>query len=114
VNSYLVERYLPGMSEAELRRGIDRAQAACVELRSAGSYIQYLGSTFLPLEEACFCRFDADGEETIAEANRRADLSFARITAGVTILPRTSLVALPEAGPDVPRVTLEPDTPSGG
>ena len=87
MNSYLVERYLPGVSEAELRRGLDRAQATCAELRAGGAEVRYLGSIFLPLEEACFCRFDGDSEEVIAEVNRRAELAFARITAGVTVLP---------------------------
>jgi hypothetical protein len=112
VNSYLIERYLPGMSEAELRRGLERAQAACAELRAAGAYVQYLGSTFLPLEEACFCRFDADDDESVAEANRRADLPFARITAGVTILPE--LAVLPQAGSALAQPALEPDVPDAG
>ena len=87
MNSYLVERYLPGMSEAEVRRGINRVRALCTELVTKGIEIRYVGSIFLPLEEACFCRFDSDRAETVAEVNQEAQLAFARITAGVAITP---------------------------
>jgi hypothetical protein len=87
VNAYLVERYLPGLSEAELRAGIARVQSACEELSAAGNTIRYLGSIFLPLEEACFCRFDGDRPDAVAQANERAGLAYARITAGLAIPP---------------------------
>lgn len=87
MNAYLVERYLPGLSEAELRAGITRVQAACAELSAAGNQIRYLGSIFLPLEEACFCRFDGDRPDVVAHVNERAGLAYARITAGLAIAP---------------------------
>lgn len=85
MNSYLVERYVPGWSEAELRAGLRRAQLACAELEAQGAAIRYVGSIFLALEEACFCRFDGDSREIVAAASERAGLPFARITAGVAI-----------------------------
>lgn len=87
MNSYLVERYLPGLAEAEVRRGLERAQAACEELSAVGTAIRYLGSIFLPLEEACFCRFDSEHADAVAEVNERAQVPFARITLGVAISP---------------------------
>lgn len=93
MNSYLVERYLPGMSEAELRAGLSRADAICLELRAAGTEVRYLGSIFLPLEEACFCRFDGERAEAVAQVNERAQLAYARITAGVSIAPDRSLLS---------------------
>ena len=93
MNTYLVERYLPGMSEAELRAGLARADAVCGELRAAGTEVRYLGSIFLPLEEACFCRFDGDRPEAVAQVNERAQLAFARITAGVAIAPDRGLLS---------------------
>lgn len=90
MNSYLVERYLPGMSEADVRAGLARVDAACAELRATGTQVSYLGSIFLPLEEACFCRFDGDCPEVIVEVNERAPLAFARITPGVAIAPQAT------------------------
>jgi Nickel responsive protein SCO4226-like len=96
MNSYLVERYLPGLSEAEVRSGLARANAACAELRAAGTEIHYRGSIFLPLEEACFCRFDGDRPEAVEQVNQQAELAFARITAGVAIAPDEPLAIAPK------------------
>jgi Nickel responsive protein SCO4226-like len=87
MNSYLVERYLPGLSETDVRAALERVQAACGELSAAGEAIRYLGSILLPTEEACFCRFDSDHPETVATANEQARLPFARITPGLAIRP---------------------------
>ena len=87
MNSYLVERYLPGLSEADVRAGLHRAQTVCAELDAEGVQVRYLGSIFLPLEEACFCRFDSERPDVVAEVNQRARLPFARITAGRAIAP---------------------------
>lgn len=92
MNSYLVERYLPGLSEADVRSGASRVQAACLELSAAGREVRYMGSIFLPLEEACFCRFESDRSETVAQANERAEFAFARVTAGVSIAADDSTV----------------------
>jgi hypothetical protein len=87
VNAYLVERYLPGLSEADVRAALSRAETACAELRAGGTEIRYRGSIFLALEEACFCRFDSDRAEAVAEVNQRAQLPFARISPGAAIGP---------------------------
>ena len=85
MHAYLVERYLPGLSEADVCAALSRAEAACAELREAGTEIRYRGSIFLALEEACFCRFDSDRAEAVTEVNQRAQLAFARITPGIAI-----------------------------
>jgi Nickel responsive protein SCO4226-like len=87
MHAYLVERYLPGLSEADVRAALSRAEAACAELRAAGTEIRYRGSIFLALEEACFCRFDSDRAEAVTEVNHRAHLAFARISPGIAIEP---------------------------
>jgi hypothetical protein len=87
MNSYLVERYLPGVSEAELRVALGRLQEACAQLSARDDPVQYVGSMFLPEEETCFCRLDGDSPGTAAKANEIAQLPFARITAGLAITP---------------------------
>ncbi len=87
MNAYLVERYLPGLSEADIRAALSRVEAACAELRAAGTEIRYRGSIFLALEEACFCRFDSGEADAVSEVNRRAQLAFARINPGTAIEP---------------------------
>jgi Protein of unknown function (DUF4242) len=85
MHDYLVERYLPDLSEADLRTALDRARARCAELSATGTPVRYLGSTFLPGEEACLCRFEAEREETVARANELAELPFSRITEALAI-----------------------------
>jgi hypothetical protein len=87
MNSYLVERYLPGLSEADLRAALKRLGEACAELSSSGKPVRYVGSMFLREEETCFCRLDGDSPETAAQANEIARLPFARITAALPITP---------------------------
>jgi hypothetical protein len=87
MDAYLVERYLPGWSAARIRDALARVQEACAELSASGTEIRYLGSMLLPVEESAFCRFDSAGAEAIAEVNERAQLPYARITAGVAIAP---------------------------
>jgi Nickel responsive protein SCO4226-like len=92
VHAYLVERYLPGLSEADVRAALSRAEEACAELCAAGIQIRYRGSIFLALEEACFCRFDSDAAEAVIEVNQRAEFAFARISPGVAIEPSSSTI----------------------
>lgn len=87
MNAYLVERFLPGVSEAELRAGLERVQAACTELSAEGMPIRYEGSMFLALEETCFCRFRSERADTAVAANERAQLPFARVTPAIVIAP---------------------------
>ena len=98
MNSYLVERYLPGTSEAELRTGLRRVHVACAELSAAGTSVRYLGSMFLPLEEACFCRFEGAVADAVAQANELAGVPFARINAGVAVTPDEVISHQPDTG----------------
>lgn len=92
VNAYLVERYLPGLSEADVRAAVRRGEAVCAELRAAGTEIHYRGSIFMGLEEACFCRFDSDRAEAVTEVNQRAQFPFARISPAVAIEPSSPTI----------------------
>ena len=81
---YVVERYLPGLSQPELLHSLERLERVAEELRSKGTPVRYLGSTIVPEDEACFCQFEGD-ELAVAEANRRAGVPFDRIVAAVAV-----------------------------
>ena len=83
---FVVERYLPGVAEQALRLSLSRLSVATEELRTEGTRVRYLGSTIVPVDEACFCQFEGS-EEAVAEANRRAGVPFARIVAATTVSP---------------------------
>jgi uncharacterized protein DUF4242 len=81
VRTYLVERYLPGTSGAELVAAAERAASVSRKMQDDGVPVRYLGSTHLAGEEACLCRFEAPSAALVAEANERAGFPFARIIA---------------------------------
>jgi Protein of unknown function (DUF4242) len=79
---FVVERYLPGMSEEALRRELARLNAA-----TAGTAVRNVGSTILAEDEACFCYFEAPSAAAVAEANGRARVARDRIIAAVPVAP---------------------------
>ena len=50
--------------------------------------MRYLGSTIVLGDEACYCHFEGPTEAAVAEANRKAGLSFDRIVPAVTVAPK--------------------------
>lgn len=79
MKKYLVERYLPDVTDGQLDEAGERLAAAAERLAADGLEVRYVGSTFVPEEESCFCRFesaDADGVERVCA---EAGLSFARV-----------------------------------
>jgi hypothetical protein len=87
MGTYMVERYLPGVTEKELHAAIGRLQAAAAQLQAEGVAIRYLGSTFTPEDQCCFCLFASASPAAVQEANERALFPFARIVPAVCISP---------------------------
>ena len=84
---YVVERYLPGLSRADLLPRLSRLEPVTQDMRERGVEVRYLGSTIVLEDEACFCEFESPTETAVAEANRRADLPFDRIVPAVLVQP---------------------------
>jgi hypothetical protein len=76
--TYLVERYLPGRDRAWL-------EAAVARLRRQRRRAAHLGSMYVPADDACFCRFEAETAEDVRDANEIAGVPFARIVAAEEI-----------------------------
>ena len=71
---FLVERYLPGRDRAWL-------EGALARIPAARNRVHYLGSTYVPSDESCLCRFDAATADDVRDANEIAGMPFARIVA---------------------------------
>ena len=84
---YVVERYLPGLSRSDLLHELAKLERT-QELPYEAGEVRYLGSTIVLGDEACYCRFEGPTEAAVAEANRRAGLSFDRIVSAVTVTPK--------------------------
>ncbi|HEX3266824.1 MAG TPA: nickel-binding protein [Gaiellaceae bacterium] len=82
---YVVERYLPGLSRSELLLRLSELEQAPEGLWTQGAGVRYLGSTIVLKDEACYCQFAGPTEAAVAEANRRAGLSFDRIVPAVAV-----------------------------
>lgn len=76
--TYLVERYLPGRDRAWLEAALDR-------LRRQRRRAAHLGSTYVPDDDACFSRFEAESADDVRDANEIAGVPFARIVAAEEI-----------------------------
>jgi hypothetical protein len=72
--TYLVERYLPGRDRAWL-------ESALARLQRQRTGAAYLGSTYVPDDDSCFCRFEAETPDEVRDANELARVPFARIVA---------------------------------
>jgi hypothetical protein len=87
MGTYMVERYLPGTGEEELHAALGRLQAAAAQLQAEGVAVRYLGATFAPADQYCFCLFTGPSPAAVQEANARAEFPFARIVPAVQIAP---------------------------
>jgi Protein of unknown function (DUF4242) len=76
--TYLVERYLPGRDREWL-------EAALARLPRARRGVVYLGSTYVPSEDSCFSRFEAESAADVRDVNEIAGVPFARIVAAAEI-----------------------------
>jgi Nickel responsive protein SCO4226-like len=79
VARFVVERYLPGIGVTDLQDATERLAAATAALAAGGAVVRYLGSSFVPAEESCFCRFESDSIDSVRIACDQASVSYARI-----------------------------------
>lgn len=84
---FMVERHLPGITPEDLKAAGVRAKTCCEEMESEGTDVHWVRSFFLPEEEKTFCVFDGPDRDTIAEANRRAQIPFQAIRPAQEMTP---------------------------
>lgn len=77
--TYLLERYLPGRDRAWL-------EVALARLPKDRSGVTYLGSTYVPAEDSCLCRFKASNAEDVRFVNELARVPFSRISVVTELL----------------------------
>ncbi len=102
---YVVERYLPGLSRSDLLRGLSRLEQ--LTQREDDSVVRYLGSTIVLGDEACFCQFEGPSEAAVADANRKAGLSFDRIVPAVSLTPTERSSSMAVSTPTPVPATIE-------
>lgn len=85
VPTFMVERYLPGVTYRTFAAAARRAAAEAAAMTEQAVAVRYLGSIYLPDEESSFCCFEARDADAVREANRRADVPFWRVAHAVVI-----------------------------
>lgn len=84
---FIVERHLPGITPEALSAAGLRAKTCCHEMEAEGRDVRWIRSFFLPDAERTLCVFDGPDEETVAEANQRAQIPFERIRTALEMTP---------------------------
>lgn len=79
LQSYLVECYWPGLTEARVAASTRRAQEAATVLSAEGTEVAHRTTLIVPDDEVAFCLFEARSAAAVEEACRRAELPFERI-----------------------------------
>ena len=76
---YLLEAYLPDLTEADLGDLVERLGEAAHVLSQDGLPLRYLRSTYVPEDETCFHYVEAPSAAMAERFAQHAELSFDRI-----------------------------------
>jgi hypothetical protein len=88
MNEYLAERYETGVTGEQIAADATRLAAATRKLRAEGHPIEFLGSTFVPGDDATLSRFASSSADLVETAHRLASVPVERVVEALS-LPRT-------------------------
>ena len=83
--TFLVERYWPGVDEAIARTVVANLERAARAMTAEGTPVEHLGSILMPADEVVFSLIEAADEEAARRVNERADVPLDRIAAAITL-----------------------------
>jgi Protein of unknown function (DUF4242) len=83
--TFLVERYWPGIDEAVARTVVSNLEQAAQEMTSEGTPVAHVGSILMPADEVVFSLIEAVDERAARQVNERADVPLDRIAAAITL-----------------------------
>jgi hypothetical protein len=85
MHEYLAERYEPGATREQVEADASRLAAATGKLRADGHLIEFLGSAFVPGDEACLSRFASSSAELVEAAHRLASVPVERVVEALSL-----------------------------
>ena len=77
--TFLVERYWPGVGRTDLVTAEERLSGAAGELTRDGIPIRIVSSTWIPADEVVLTLFEAGEEDDVLEVARRGGYPFDRM-----------------------------------
>lgn len=84
---FMVERDLRGISMEALAGSQKAAIATAEAMRSQGTDIRYIRSTFAPADGRCMCLFEAETETDVRQLNNTAGLPYHRVVSALDLTP---------------------------
>lgn len=77
--TFMVERYLPGVSAGQAAAAELLAKQLAMLLPAEGGTVRHLRSLFVPQDEQCFVLFQATSAHALAETLERLGIAYERI-----------------------------------
>jgi hypothetical protein len=82
---YIAERYEPGTTCEHVEADASRLAAAAEMLHAEGHLIEFLGSTFVPGDEATLSRFASSSAELVETAHQLASVPVERVVQALSL-----------------------------
>jgi hypothetical protein len=82
---YLAERYQTGTTLERARAEAEQLTAAALELAREGERLSFLGSTYVPADEAIFSWFQSSSEQPVIAVHERAGVAYERIVEAIGV-----------------------------
>lgn len=92
MSHFIVERFVPGASAADVHGWAEALGAAILAL-GLGAEIKYLGSEFVYRDETCLCFFDASSAELVRTVNDHAGAPYERVLIGEAVHRTTEVLS---------------------
>lgn len=86
LETFLVERYWPGIDLDGLRAVLPRLDLAAQAMAAEGVCVEHVGSILMPVDQAVFSLIAAASEADVRLLNERAALPVDRIAGAVALL----------------------------
>jgi hypothetical protein len=83
--TFLVERYWPGVDEAIARSVVANLERAAQAMTAEGTPVEHVGSILMPGDQVVFSIIEAADESVARRVNERANVPLDRIAAAVTL-----------------------------
>lgn len=85
---YMVERDLKGISMEALGGAQKAAIGKAEEMRSSGTDIRYIRSTFAPADGRCMCLFEAESAGDVKRLNDDCGLPYNNVVEALDLTPK--------------------------
>jgi hypothetical protein len=85
--TFMVERCLKGISMDDLGGAQQAAIGKAAEMKTAGTNINYIRSTFAPEDGRCMCLFEAGSEADVKRLNDEAGLPYDQVVEALDLTP---------------------------